>query len=75
MTKQISLKAARVNAGLTQTQAAEKLSEYFGMTISRQRIMRYEGHPSETPLAFGQGFATIYGLSIEDIDFLRTSVN
>lgn len=65
----ISLKAARTNANMTQEQAAKELSKYFGMKVSRQRIMRYEDSPQTTPLAFGQGFATIYELPIEAINF------
>ena len=36
---QISLRAARINANMTQDEAAQELSKYFGMRISRQRIM------------------------------------
>ena len=56
---------------MTQAQAADKLSEYFGMKISRQRIMEYEKHPAETPPAFGQGFASIYNIPLEGISFTR----
>ena len=70
-TTRISLRAARANANMTQAQAADKLSEYFGMKISRQRIMEYEKHPAETPPAFGQGFASIYNIPLEDISFTR----
>ncbi|MGZ7883640.1 helix-turn-helix transcriptional regulator [Lactobacillus sp. 3B(2020)] len=66
-----TLKAARVNAGLTQAQAAEKLTDYFGMAISRQRVMKYEANPEETPIGFAKGFADIYGLSVSDIVFSR----
>lgn len=67
----ISLRAARTNANMTQEQAAKELSKYFGMRISRQRVMKYEDAPQTTPLAFGQGFATIYKLPIEAINFGR----
>jgi hypothetical protein len=70
-TTRISLRAARANANMTQAQAADKLSEYFGMKISRQRIMEYEKHPAETPPAFGQGFASIYNIPLEGISFTR----
>lgn len=68
-TTRISLRAARTNANLTQAEAAEKLSEYFGMKVSRQRVMEYEKHPAETPPAFGQGFANIYNIPLEGISF------
>lgn len=66
---QISLKAARINANMTQAQAAQELSKYFGMPISRQRVMKYEDNPESTPIGFGRGFATIYNLPIEAINF------
>lgn len=65
----ISLKAARANANMTQEEAAHELSKYFGMKISRQRVMKYETHPETTPPAFGHGFAAIYKLPLEAINF------
>ena len=69
-TTKISLRAARVNAGMTHDDAAEALSEYFGFKVSRQRVMQYEKHPSSTPAGFGQGFATVYHIPLEGINFL-----
>lgn len=71
-TTKISLRAARVNAGLTQDEAAEALSDYFGFRVSRQRVMQYEKNPSETPAGFGHGFATIYHIPLEGINFLQS---
>lgn len=65
----ISLKAARANANMTQEEAANELSKYFGMKVSRQRVMNYEAHPESTPPAFGHGFAAIYKLPLEAINF------
>lgn len=48
---------------------ANALSKYFGMKISRQRIMEYERHPATVPPGFGHGFATIYRLPIDAINF------
>ena len=67
----ISLKAARTNAGMTQEDAAKALTEYFGMKISRQRVMAYESAPSTPPPGFGQAFATIYKMPIDAINFAR----
>lgn len=67
----ISLRAARINANMTQNEAARELSKYFGMRISRQRIMKYEDDPAGTPPGFGYGFATIYHLPIEAINFAQ----
>ena len=67
----ISLRAARINANMTQNEAARELSKYFGMRISRQRVMKYEEKPQTTPPGFGYGFATIYNLPMEAINFDR----
>ena len=66
----ISLKSARVNAGMTQKEAAQALSEYLGITVSRQKVMKYESNPSKTPIAFGEAFSKIYKIPLEGINFL-----
>lgn len=68
-TTKISLKAARANANMTQNDAAQRLSEFFGTTVSRQRVMFYEKHPEETPPAWGIAFANIYQIPLEGISF------
>lgn len=68
-TVKISLKAARTNAGLTQEEAAGKLTEFFGMSVSRQRVMYYEKNPTKTPPAWGIAFANIYRIPLEGISF------
>lgn len=56
----ITLKAARVNAGLKQYEVADQLTKYFGQKVSRQRVAYYENHPEEIPLAYGAAFSKIY---------------
>lgn len=46
---QISLRATRINANMTQSEAAQPLSEYFRMQISRQRVIKYEDNSSKIP--------------------------
>ena len=65
----ISLKAARVNAGLNQNQAAKRMSSYFGMPISRQKIATFENNPDKVPPAWAEGFSRIYNISLGDISF------
>ena len=65
----ISLRAARINANMTQNEAARELSKSCGMRISRQRVRKYEEKPQTTPPGFGYGFATIYNLPMEAINF------
>lgn len=57
----IQLKAARVNANLTQKQVAEKLK------ISKNTIISYELYRAEPSIATAQKLADIYGLSVDDI--------
>lgn len=57
----IQLKAARVNANLTQKQVAEKLK------ISKNTIVNYELHRAEPSIVTAQKLADIYGLSVDDI--------
>ena len=57
----ISLRAARINAGLTQAQAAEKLS------IDRTTRMRWESGKSSPKLADVQRMCRLYGISTADL--------
>lgn len=57
----ISLKAARVNAGLTQAQAAEKLS------IDRTTLMRWESGKSSPKLTDVQRMCRLYSISTADL--------
>lgn len=65
----ITLKAARVNARLTQTEAAHALSSYFGLNVSRQRIASFEKNPNSVPPAWAEGFSKIYNIPIGNISF------
>ncbi len=65
----ITLKAARVNAKLTQTEAARALSSYFGLNISRQRVASFERNPNNVPPAWAEGFSKIYNIPLGNISF------
>lgn len=65
----ITLKAARVNAGLSQSEAAKSLSSYFGMRVSRQRLAAFEKNPNNVPPAWAEGFSKIYNIPLRDISF------
>lgn len=71
--RRITLKAARINAGLSQAEAASELSKYFGIKISRQRISFYEKHPEETPIGWGDAFARLYKWPRDGINFAPES--
>ena len=61
MSKRIPLKAARVAAGLTQEELAQK------MEVSRQSIINWENGDSEIKLAFLRLYCDITGFSVDDI--------
>ena len=59
----ITLKAARVNAGLTQQEAAKKLG------ISYQTLSRYEGESGNVRQEMLQKMSELYDMPIEFIFF------
>lgn len=60
----ITLRAARVNKGLTQEEVAKKLKK------SKNTIVNYENGKSVPDIETGKVLATLYGCSIDDIIFL-----
>ena len=60
----ITLKAARVNAGLTQMEAAEKLG------ISKGTLASYEMYKTKPDVERAQKIADLYGLTVDGIIFL-----
>lgn len=62
-----TIKAARVNAGYTQDQAAKILH------VNRNTISRYESGKYDVPLAKAQAMAGLYGVGLEDLIFLATN--
>ncbi|HIY91316.1 MAG TPA: helix-turn-helix transcriptional regulator [Candidatus Companilactobacillus pullicola] len=64
MVPKITLKAARVNAGLTQKEAAEKIG------ISYQTLSEYEKDESKVKLAMIKKMCSVYDFPLEYI-FLK----
>lgn len=64
---QITLKAARVNAGLTQAKAAELLG------ISPCTLLTWERKPENVSALWQKKIAEVFGVSINDIIFLPTT--
>jgi transcriptional regulator with XRE-family HTH domain len=60
----ITLKAARVNANMTQEYVAEKLKK------SKNTIVSYEKGRSTPDIETGKALAKLYGVSIDDLIFL-----
>lgn len=59
-----SLKAARVNAGLTQDDVVKALG------MSKNTIVNYEKGRSVPDIEMGKALAKLYGMSVDDIIFL-----
>ncbi len=64
----ITLKAARVNADMTQEEVAKKLKK------SKNTIVNYENGKSTPDIETGKALAALYGCSVDDLIFLPTVV-
>ena len=60
----ITLKAARVNAGLTQEEVAKEVKK------SKNTIVNYENGKSVPDIETGKALAALYGCSVDDLIFL-----
>lgn len=60
----ISPKAARVNVGLTQSEAAKALG------ISKSTIANYEKYITSPNMEMAEKIAALYGMSVNDIIFV-----
>ena len=60
----ITMKAARVNAGLTQAEVCEKLG------INKGTLINYEKYRTIPDISVAKKMAALYGLSVNDIIFL-----
>ena len=60
----ITLKAARVNAGKTQDEAAKAVKK------TKNTIQNYESGKSVPDIETGKALAKLYGMSVDDIIFL-----
>lgn len=59
----IYLKAARVNAKLTQGEAANRLE------ISKNTLANYENYRTKPDIEMSKRIADLYGLTVDDIIF------
>ena len=60
----LTLRAARVNAGLTQDEVATTIKK------SKNTIVSYEKGRSVPDIETGKALARLYGMSVDDIIFL-----
>ena len=57
----ISIKAARVNAGLTQAEVAERINK------TKNTISSYESYITAPDINTAQALAELFGVSVDDI--------
>ena len=57
----ISIKAARVNAGLTQTEVGNRVNK------SKNTIVSYEAYESKPDIETALAMAALFGMSVDDI--------
>lgn len=57
----ITIKAARVNAGLTQTEVAKSLGK------SKNTIVSYEAYATVPDIQTAQAMAAMFGMTVDDI--------
>lgn len=65
MPEKISLKAARVNANLTQAEAAKRIG------IDRTTLVKWESHPESVRSIYHKQIASVYGIDSDAISFLQ----
>ncbi len=61
----MTLKAARVNAGLIQSEAAKMLN------ISKATLANYEKYKTIPDMEMGKRIAELYGVSVDNIIFFK----
>lgn len=57
----ISIKAARVNAGYTQTEVANSVGK------TKNTIVNYENYTSKVPIDVALAMAKLFNMSVDDI--------
>jgi DNA-binding XRE family transcriptional regulator len=65
--RRLTVKQARLSAGLTQKEAAERLG------VHRQTQSKWEKDASDMPMAKAYAFANVVGRKFEDISFMVES--
>ncbi len=63
-TLKISIKAARVNSGLTLLEAAEKLN------VGKDRLMKWEKNPGLINGIYMEKIANTYNIPLDNLNFL-----
>lgn len=62
---EITLKAARVNVDMSQTEAAKQLG------ISKNTLSNYEKYKTKPDIELSKRIAVLYGCTVDDIIFFK----
>lgn len=65
----LTLKAARVNVGLTRPEVKRRLKDEYNIEISVNTLSSYENKATQPNIETGKALASIYGMSVDDIKF------
>lgn len=68
----IHLKAARINAGLTQHEVVKELRRK-GYKISKNTLSSYEAYRTKPDIDVAKAMADMYGMSVDNIIFFPES--
>ena len=63
----ISLKAARVNVGMSRPDVIKQLNDEYGIKLSINSLANYENKQTQPDITTGKALASIYGMSVDDI--------
>lgn len=66
----VHLKAARVNAGFTQSEVVTELREK-GYKISKNTLVSYELYRTMPDIETAKALATLYGMTVDNIIFFK----
>lgn len=64
----LHLKAARVNAGLTQGDTVREMQK-MGYKLSKNTLINYEKYRTKPDIDTAKALAVLYGLTVDDIIF------
>lgn len=64
----LHLRAARVNAGLTQSDTVREMQK-MGYKLSKNTLINYEKYRTKPDIDTAKALAVLYGLTVDDIIF------
>lgn len=69
----ISLRSARINSGLTQSEVVNILEKENGIRLTRQKLADFEVDSTEVPINLAKSLSKIYAIPEDNIFFGKES--